>query len=87
MEKEIKLTSETALRVCVPLGIILRDKSVPKEDRDCVFGMIEGIKQFMNKEDFDNYCKSMKFIEEQQANIDKLAGQIQQDFNSKNQKK
>jgi len=83
MQKTIKLSSDTALKICCALGTLLRDKDTPKNDKDNIFKMIEGIKQFMTREDFDEYVKTMELVEKNQGFITNLTGKLSNLFNKK----
>lgn len=80
MQKTIKLSSETALQVCASLGALLRNKNVPTKDKDNLFKMIEGIKQFMTKEHFDQYVKAMKYVEQNPDLLQSMSDILKKDF-------
>lgn len=80
MQKTIKLSSETALQVCASLGALLRNKSVPTKDKDNLFKMIEGIKQFMTKEHFEQYVKAMKYVEQNPDLLQSMSDILKKDF-------
>jgi hypothetical protein len=82
MKAEIKLSSPTALQICTALGMLLRSNEIPKADKDNIFKMFEGIKQFTTKEDFDKYVRTMKYIDNNKHLIGALSELLNTDFDN-----